>query len=166
MSDSSENSVNTYARSALLGVVSGMRSTLPLALQSWLNDSEEQDLQIPFLPQVHITPSTLRTITSVISIGELFGDKAPGVPSRISPGPLVGRLALGAFAGMVLARKAKQSPVIGALLGAAGAGVGSFAGYYGRSGLKRVTHLPDPLLGAAEDALALGLGTLALRGAK
>jgi len=48
-------------------------------------------------------------------------------------------------------------------LGAAGAALGSIAGYRARLALVGATPLPDPVWALVEDAVAVGLGAFALR---
>jgi uncharacterized membrane protein len=149
-----------YVRAATLGFVTGLRSMTSFALLSWLqgdNDSKSKDPVEAFLDY-----PAVRLITALLALGELVGDKLPIIPSRLSPGPLFGRLVIGALAGMSICHQARQSLILGALLGAAGAGAGSFAGYYGRTTLAKATRIPQWLWGIAEDWLAVYLGSLAV----
>jgi uncharacterized membrane protein len=148
-------STTTYSRAALLGVVAGMRSQLPLALLALAKPGAcgERALALPWLH----APAA-QWMTTLAALGELIGDKLPTTPSRLDPAPLAGRFLFGGLAGGIVAREAGRSPATGALLGAAGAGVGAFTGYHLRAALATSTPIPDPLLGAAEDGVALALG--------
>lgn len=133
------------ARQALLlGVVTGMRSALPLALLT--RDG----------------PPALRRATVLAAAGELVGDKLPRTPSRTAAGPFGGRVVLGALAGGVVHRRGGLGVARGALLGAAGATAGTLAGYHARAWLGRSTPVPDAVWGAVEDVVAVRLARAAL----
>ena len=144
------------AHAATLGVVAGMRSQLPLALLA-LRTQREPAAQRP-ATYGPFPAAPLRALAGLAAVGELIGDKLPMTPSRLEPGPLTARLAIGAVAGGILAGGAGGSRVAGALSGASGAGLGAFAGYHLRRWAGQVTGLPDPLFGAVEDGVAIALG--------
>lgn len=162
MADSHDDgqSTNIYLRVALLGFVTGLRSMAPLALLSWTRrvgaDADETIAQVLGAPAGTV-------VTSLLAAGELVGDKLPITPSRISAAPLLGRIAIGAFAGMTLAQREKASPVMSAALGMAGASVGALTGYYGRQSLNKIKWVPGFVWAGLEDSLALGLGLLATK---
>ena len=160
-SDEGNDQASEYARAAALGFVGGLRSMTPLALLSQLR-SQGEDASSSNLVGYLNSPAA-RIITGLLAAGELVGDKLPATPSRISPGPLGGRVVIGAFAGWILCQQSRQSPLLGALLGGIGAAAGSAAGYYGRSWLDKVTKWPDPIFGVVEDLVTLGLGYLVTR---
>lgn len=149
-------------RVALLGAVTGLRSQVSLALLARAVRAGRVETggsgPLTLLESRPAAPLLLLAMA-----GEFVGDKLPTTPSRLDPGPLGGRLVLGALAGAVLRRGAGASLLPGVLLGALGAGAGSWAGYQARGWLGRATGLADPVLGAAEDLVALGLATYALR---
>jgi uncharacterized membrane protein len=80
--------------------------------------------------------------------GELIADKLPGMPSRLEPRGLTGRLLSGAIAG----RQVAGAP--GAAGGAGAALASAFIGNRAR------TAVPTPLAAIAEDCLAVSLATL------
>jgi uncharacterized membrane protein len=149
-----------YVRAATLGFVTGLRSMTSFALLSWLQAGDNSDPQDPV--EAFLDYPAVRLITALLALGELVGDKLPIIPSRLSPGPLIGRLIIGALAGMSICHQARQPLAFGAFLGAAGAGAGSFAGYYGRTTLAKATKIPQWLWGIGEDWLAIYLGSLAV----
>jgi uncharacterized membrane protein len=156
-----KNDVTTiYIRVTLLGFVGGLRSMTPFSL---LNRTRELDPEPSnTIEQVLASPIT-RSIIDLMASGELIGDKLPQLPNRISPGPLIGRIGLGALAGMSLCRRYQRSLLPGAILGAVAAGAGTYAGYYARRALARTTKLPDAVLGLLEDGAAFGLGYIAVK---
>ncbi len=140
-----------YQQAFWLGFVTGLRSMLPLALLAWTSNTTDEN---------SITPQ--KALSGLAAVGEIIGDKLPATPSRLSAGPLIGRLAIGATAGALLSRRFNQSPVQGAIRGAIGAALGSLAGYGYRTFASQLTDVPDVVWALIEDGAALGLGTLAV----
>lgn len=130
-----------------------MRSALPLALLA------RSGAAGPLAPALRARWA--RPATALAAAGELMADKLPATPSRLDPGPLGGRLVVGATTGAVMAAGRGRSRLLGAVLGAAGAGLGAWAGYTARAALGRTTGVPDPVWGAVEDLVAVGLGRAA-----
>jgi uncharacterized membrane protein len=127
---------------ALLGAATGMRTCSgigALALRRRLGGP----------------PVRLALIAS--AAGELVIDKLPGVPPRIQPPQLAGRVGVGAFAGHRAAGPG------GAAAGAAAALGSAFVTYHARRLLSERLPVPDPVVGAAEDVFALGCAALATR---
>src|SRR4051794_6347253 len=115
------------SRAAALGFTAGLRS---------------------FTPQAALHP---RRAVLLLAAGELVGDKLPFPPRRLAAPGLIGRLAGGAAAGVVVAGRN------GAAVGAAAALAGSYAG-------ARVRELRPGLSTAlAEDAVAVGGALAAVR---
>lgn len=149
-------------RPLLLGVTAGMRSQMPLALLA--RDAREGNVNVGRgRPWSLLRSTKVGVATGVSAIGEMIGDKLPQTPSRLDPGPLGGRLVIGAAMGAVVSPGSRRSRVGGALLGVAGAAAGAYGGYHARAALGRGTGIPDPVWGVAEDGIALGIGSLALR---
>jgi len=144
---------------AVLGVVAGLRTALPGAL---LVRAARRDGTLARLP-APVRRGPLGSSLALAAVAELVADKLPRTPSRIEAGPFGGRLGSGALAGAGLARLAGRSAGAGALAGALGAAVGSYGGYHLRRLAVARTQLPDPAVALVEDALALGLGMLAVR---
>ncbi len=155
-----------YARAATLGFVAGLRSMMPFALLSAA--AQRQGSPAGFAAGQPAPLSLLRSrgalvVTGLAAVGELVGDKLPFVPSRTQPGPLGGRIVIGALAGAAVCRDARLNPVLGALLGGATAAGGSYAGAAYRKAATSATTAPDLVWALLEDATALGLGVTALR---
>jgi uncharacterized membrane protein len=142
-----------------LGVVTGLRSQLPSAMLAWRASRGDLPAEVSGPAALLQRKSSLR-VAAVAAAGEMVGDKLPQTPSRLDSGPFVGRLALGATAGAGLASAFGQSQVLGAAFGAAGAAVGSVAGYRLRAMAAERTPLPDLAWALVEDGVAI---TLALR---
>jgi len=84
------------------------------------------------------------------------------LPSRKSPGPLFGRIMFGAGSAALLAHNRSNSLVVPAIAGGGSAAMAANVASDSRAVLTR--HVPDPLVGCAENALAIGLSLAATRG--
>jgi uncharacterized membrane protein len=96
-------------------------------------------------------------IFSILAAAELVADKLPATPNRTKPGPLLGRLVMGALAGACVSVSAGQSLLAGAVVGGVGGVIGAFAGYQARKRLVSGLKVKDIIIAALEDLLALGL---------
>lgn len=143
----------SLATAAGLGAVTGLRSMLAVAITARELASRRR------LPRHAATaerwlarPGTWKVLT-VLAAGELFVDKLPGIPDRVSPAPLSGRVLLGALLGATAVGPDRRPA--GTFAGAAGAVAGTFAGWFLRREVVRVTMLPDPAIAIGEDAIAV-----------
>lgn len=153
-------SIIATLRVAALGYVTGIRSMTPLALLSWTTATSEGE----HTPVGRLLESPVaRTVLSVAALGEIVADKLPIIPSRTSPGPLLGRLVIGGVAGMLLCRRLQQPLVLGIISGATGAGLGAVASTTSRAWLSKTTKTPQALWGGVEDIEAVALGLLVTR---
>lgn len=143
----------------LLGVVAGLRSQLPNAVLA------ARGLEPADGPLRLLGSGAGRRAAYLAAVGELVADKLPATPSRVEPGPLVGRVVSGALAGAAFAsaagvRGARLVPP--AVAGALGAYAGTWGGYLARRTAVERSGLPDPVVAAGEDLLAVGLALAAL----
>ncbi len=144
------------ARAVLLGFVTGLRSQVPVALLAIESQQGRFDPGAGHLARRFA--STEGVAGSLVAFaGELVADKLPMTPRRTTLGPFLQRLVTGGTVGAAVHYDAGRSRPLGALLGVAGAGAGAWAGTWARGLLAERTSLPGPLLGAAEDVLAVGL---------
>ena len=146
-----------FVQAAGLGVVAGMRSQLPLALLAVGAGRGRFAVAAEGPLRVLGSPGVQRLLV-LSAAGEIIFDKLPYLPSRLTPGPLIGRMLFGGLAGAAVASETWRSPVLGAVLGAGGAVLGAQAGYHARVALGDATGFPDPVWGAVEDAAAVALG--------
>jgi uncharacterized membrane protein len=156
---SSPNDV--YFRVAMLGFAVGLRTTSPL---SWLGEDglfkTNPGTASSSLLNILQSP-TIKTVTRLLAAGELLVDKLPITPSRISPGPLGARLAIGGLIGMMMCRQYNQPPLAGAMLGGTSALVSSYVGYFLRKQMSKAGKIPALAWGVTEDMIALRLGEFA-----
>ncbi|HEV2107695.1 MAG TPA: DUF4126 family protein [Thermomicrobiales bacterium] len=149
------------AQALALGIVAGMRSQMPLALLAVAADRHSR-FAGPGRAWDLLDSPKAPILTGLLALGEVVGDKLPATPSRLEPVPLAGRLLFGSVAGAVVVGQSRDGRWRGAALGAAGAVIGAYGGYHARAALREATGVPDPVWGAVEDVIALGLGVLAL----
>ena len=144
------------ARALLLGFVTGLRSQVAVALLAIESQQGRFDPGAGRLARRFASPEG--ALGAVLAAGgELVADKLLVTPNRTDAGPLLGRLAAGATVGAAVHYDAGRPRPLGALLGAAGAGAGAFAGERTRAFFADRTSLPGPVLGAVEDLFAVGL---------
>lgn len=152
---------NSYVRAAVLGAVAGMRTQLPFAALGLAANRGGFAAEAGWPLSLLRSPAVLAGL-GASALGELVVDKLPIAPSRLAPGPFVGRVAFGAVVGAAVARAAGESAAVGAVAGALGAVAGAEAGYHARATLGRWTGLPDAVWGAAEDGVAVALALFAV----
>ena len=153
------------ARAVLLGFVTGLRSQVPVALLAI--ESQQGRFDPGAGPLARRFASTEGVAGSMVALaGELVADKLPVTPRRTTSGPFLQRLATGATIGAAVHYDAGRSRPLGAMLGAAGAGAGAWAGTQARVFLAERTRLPGPLLGVAEDLFAVGLTVAVITAAR
>lgn len=146
-----------FVQAAGLGVVAGMRSQLPLALLA-LGAGRGRFAVDAGTPLGLLRSPAAQRLLVLSAVGEFVGDKLPIVPSRLTAGPLFGRMLFGGLAGAAIAVEARRSPALGAVIGAGAAVLGTQAGYRARVALGEATGIPDPVWGVVEDAAAVALG--------
>ncbi len=141
-----------------IGFVTGLRSMTGPALVCWAAHLAWINLKGSRLVFVESPLATYGF--SALALGELVADKLPFIPSRTSPGPLFGRVVLGALSGATLCAATGGSLASGAILGGAGGAIGAFAGYQARARLVKTSRLPDWIIASSEDLIAVGGGLL------
>jgi uncharacterized membrane protein len=136
-----------------IGVVAGLRALTAPATVSWaahLGWIQVSGTHFSFMSSIVAT-----VILTLAAIGELVNDKLPKTPPRTAPPSVIIRIVMGAFAAATLSAGTGGSAAIGALLGAVGALVGTFGGYYLRTGTVKALHSPDLVIALVEDAIAV-----------
>jgi len=151
-----------FGRALGIGVVAGLRTaTAPAALSRAYRRGELPLATSGVLGL--LTRPRIARVLPINAIGEILVDKLPWVPSRVQPAALVPRLLSGVATGSALYRGGDRPAWRGALLGALGAWLGSFAGNRGRGYAAKATGQPDFIFALAEDAIAIGGAWLVLR---
>jgi uncharacterized membrane protein len=143
-----------YVLAILIGVTAGLRAVTPIAAISWgayLGWIDLSATPLGFLGNIIAV-----IIISLLAIAELVSDQLPNTPSRKVPVQFGTRIVLGALAGALLM---PASWIIGAILGAAGAVLGTLGGAEVRARLAKAfgRDLPAALI---EDVVAVALAFL------
>lgn len=147
-------------RPLLLGLATGMRSQLGLAVLAWSEPAGTGET------------AALRTLRSPVgrlsaaaaAAGEVIGDKLPRTPSRLMPPVLAARLVSGAVVGALAAGSSDRRKLAAAgAVGLAGAAAGTYAGAYYRKVAAEKTPLPDLPFAVIEDTVAAGLAATAVK---
>lgn len=155
---------HTLVRTFVAGIATGLRSQIPAAVivQS-LPDGNLARGDGPIWLALRQPAS--RWVTLALAGGELVGDKLPMTPNRIDGlgGPF--RIGTGATIGTLVASGlgAKSGGLaFAALSGAAGAAVGTYVGFFARTGITARYGLPDLPVALVEDVCAYALARLAI----
>ncbi len=153
--------VVAHVSAPLLGVSTGLRSFTPLAVAAWFARAGRLPVEGTWASWVG-HPVAVGLFTAG-ALGEYIGDKLPGTPSRISAGPLVGRLVFGGLVGAIVAAALRRPVAAGIAVGAAGAAAGSFGGYYLRRAVTTGAGLPDLPVALSGDLTAVMLAVRSLQ---
>jgi uncharacterized membrane protein len=140
----------------LLGVVAGLRSLTAPAVLAWA--AHHHWLNVHNTPLSFMASTAATVIFILLAVGELIADQLPSTPSRTAPPGLIARIVTGGLCGAGIAAAGSQSLVIGAILGIAGALIGTFGGHWARTGLVKALKVPDLVIATLEDIVAIGGG--------
>ncbi len=141
-----------------MGAVAGLRSLTAPALLSYAASRDEET------NSGNLFASRGAVIgLGLLAVGELIGDKLPNTPNRTEPAGLAARVVSGAVCGGIVSSKYKKSVPIGIALGALAAVGAAYAGQTVRRAISKETGVPSSIIGAVEDAVAIGIGAAALK---
>jgi uncharacterized membrane protein len=115
----------------------------------------------PALVARRVLPPAARRLVETMAAGELVADKSSRIGNRTDALPLAGRVIMGAIAAGAYAPRRRRMRA--ALMGAAGALVGTYAWYHLRHALTTRLGATNAVSGLLEDALAMGAGAAMLR---
>ena len=144
----------------LLGTVGGLRTMTPLAVLCWFTYAGHLPLDAGWDAWAAKLPVAI--IFTIAALGEILADKTPWIPDRIAPGPLVGRLLVGALIGAIVADGLNGSGTEGIILGLLGALVGTYGGFLIRKDLVQRVGLKDWHVAIAEDMIAVAFAIFAM----
>ncbi len=142
-----------YPSAIGIGAIAGIRSMAAPALVSRYVKGDDLGALGSFL-----TSGIVGKALHASAAAEMAADKTSWVPDRTSWPSLAWRALSGGVAGSVVASSADESPLVGGLLGAAAAVGATYGIFYLRRALTKRLHLPDRLVGTAEDSLVVGAG--------
>ncbi|GCE17684.1 hypothetical protein [Dictyobacter kobayashii] len=129
-------------KASWLGIAAGLRSMMPIAVMT-----ETSSKSSP----------TQKKLATFLAVGEVIADKLPFTPGRVTKGPFIARIAIGAISGALLCKRLQQPPLAGAMRGALGAALGTTAGYAYRTFAANTTSTPDIVWALVEDGIAFTL---------
>lgn len=150
-----------YVKAILLGVVAGMRTFAAPAIVG-RHFSQQRSDELDDSPIGFIAGDSFQTLIKVAAAGELVADKCSFIGNRTDIGPLAARAVSGAICGAAIFTSENEQPALGALIGAASALASAQACFQLRHNLT-AAGIPDRITAAAEDALAITVGTKALK---
>lgn len=136
----------------VIGCLAGLRALTPAAATAWA-------VRLGWLPLdgwlalIGSLPAVI--VLSLFAAMELVGDKLPSTPARTALPGLAARLFVGAVTGACVARSAGRSAVGGVVLGLLGAVIGTYGGYFARTGIGKALGVPDLPVALIEDAIAV-----------
>jgi hypothetical protein len=148
------SAIGNIVRSAAIGIASGYLSQTGVATVLTATPSRQ-------LPDQLRSPWVKRAALASAG-GEMIANAHfTFLPSRKTPGPLAGRIAFGAGSAALMAMSRDTRPLLPAMVGGFYAFIAANVASDSRAALAR--HVPDPLIGWAENALAFGLSRFATR---
>lgn len=140
-----------YVFMLLIGVAAGLRAATPLAAISWA----------AYLGWFSLAGTWawwfgtiwVATVLTLLAIAELVSDQLPNTPSRKVPMQFGARVVVGAICGALL----PGNWIVGAILGAIGAVIGTLGGYEARKRLVAATGGKDLPIALLEDLVCIAL---------
>jgi uncharacterized membrane protein len=138
-----------------IGIVSGLRTFTAPALVSWAAHLGWPNLQGTPLVFMGSTPAA--AILTLAALFEYVADKLPKIQARTAPPSLIIRVISGGLCGACICLSAGRSMLVGVLLGAIGALIGTFGGYQLRKRLVSTLKVKDIFVAIPEDLVAIGL---------
>jgi uncharacterized membrane protein len=150
-------------RALLAGFAAGLRSAAPTGVMA--AERNDASFRAGWKDWPVLRSGVGRVFLQLGWLGEAVTDKLPGVPPRIEPAPLGGRLVSGGIAGLAMGtlREGADAKMIALLAGVAGSLAGSFGGYAYRTNVAKITGLPDLPIALVEDVAAYVLARKAIR---
>jgi uncharacterized membrane protein len=94
-------------------------------------------------------------VFTLLAVVEIVNDKFPKTPPRTAAVSFGARIVMGILAASALGMAGGGSIPVSAALGAVGAVVGTYGGYFARTGAVRALDSPDFIIALVEDAVAI-----------
>jgi uncharacterized membrane protein len=150
--------MNVMVLALCIGIVAGLRALTAPALVSWA--AHLGWLHLDGTPLAFMGSTIAVAIFTVAALVEYVTDQLPKTPARTVPPQLIARIVMGGLSGACLSLSGGASLLLGALLGAIGAVIGTFGGYQLRTRLVKGLNVKDIFIAIPEDLIAIGLGYL------
>ncbi|PTQ96716.1 putative membrane protein [Mucilaginibacter yixingensis] len=146
-----------YTQAAILGIVAGMRAMSAPAIAAKMLTRAAVAGNTDQVP-AFLQSGAVNTALSLLAIAEYVGDKLPNAPNRTATPGIIARCVTGALSGAAICKVNKRNALVGALIGSGTALASTFGCFYLRKSLVQNSCLPDPTIGAMEDALVMSTG--------
>ena len=159
MREINHSDFDIFVKAASLGAVAGLRTfTAPALLSYFASRGKNDELKDNILSSPKVSAAL-----GALAVGELVGDKLPFTPNRTEMPGLIARIFSGAFVGGSICAARRKSILTGAILGAASAVATAYAGQHIRQKIADESGVPSAVIGAVEDAIAVGVGINTLK---
>jgi len=137
-----------------IGIVAGLRALTGPAVICWM-------AHLGFLHLGGTRLAFMASIAAVIlftafALGEIVNDKLPKTPPRTDPPAFGARILMSILGGSALAMASGGSVPICAVLAIIGAVIGTYGGYFARTGVVKALHSSDLPIALLEDLVAIG----------
>ena len=147
------NSHLLLALAFAIGIIAGLRALTGPAVICWMAHLGVIHLEGSRL--AFIGTAAAMAIFTLLAVVEIVNDKLPKTPPRTAAVSFGARIAMGILAGSAFAMAGGGSVPLSAALGAVGAVVGTYGGYFARIRAVKALHSPDFPIALAEDAVAI-----------
>jgi len=144
--------MTVFALAFLIGLFNGLRSFSPPAAVAWSAHLHWIKLEGP-MALIGSVPAVV--IFTILTAFELFADKQPWIPARITAMSLILRGVMGALTGACVSFAGGMWADIGAAFGVAGGIAGAFAGYQARMRSAKALSVPDFYIALVEDLICV-----------
>ena len=148
------SALETYFRASALGAVAGLRAFTAPALLGYFASNRED---------ISSASRKFSVVLDLLAAGEIVGDKLPSAPNRTAVLGLIARIVSGAAVGGFVCARGRKSVSAGIAIGAVSSVAAAYAGQHIRQTIAEESGIPTGVLGAVEDAIAIGIGVSSLK---
>ena len=144
----------------LIGLVSGLRAFTGVAAVTWA--ARLGWIHLAGSPLAFMGSTWALVLFTILALVEYVTDQLPSTPPRTVPMQLGARLVLGILAGLSLSIAGGASLAMGLVCAIVGVFIGTYGGFYARTGLVRALKVPDIAVAIPEDLIAIGIAFFAV----
>ena len=136
-----------------IGIIAGLRALTAPAVICWMAHFGVLHLEGSRLSFMGTTVAV--AVFTLLAVVEIVNDKLPKTPPRTAAVSFGARVVMGILAASALAMAGGGAVPVCAVLGAVGAIVGTYGGYFARTGAVKALDSPDFVIALVEDAVAI-----------
>ncbi len=151
------NSNLLLALAFAIGIIAGLRALTGPAVICWMAHFGVLHLEGSRLSFMGTTAAVV--VFTLLAVVEIVNDKFPKTPPRTAAVSFGARIVMGILAGSALGMAGGGSIPVCAVLGAAGAVIGTYGGYFARTRAVRALNSPDFVIAVVEDAVTIVAAT-------